>query len=144
MSDTTTDAGGGSKRTYHGSCACRRVRFEADIDLSQGTGKCNCTSCWKRRWWSVKVQPGDFRAMGGEDALSKYRPDATSGGHCKHCGVTPYDFVDAAEWNEGAYVSVNIACLDDLEPADLVAAPVVYMNGRADDWWHPPAETRHL
>ncbi|MCY0989898.1 GFA family protein [Nannocystis sp. ILAH1] len=146
MSDTTKEAGNGSKRTYHGSCVCRRVRFEADIDLSQGTGKCNCTSCWKRRWWSVKVRPADFRALGGEEELSKYRPGAASGhgGHCKHCGVTPYGFVDAAEWNDGEYVSVNVACLDDLEPADLLAAPILFMDGRNDDWWHPPAETRHL
>jgi hypothetical protein len=44
----------------------------------------------------------------------------------------------------GHYVSVVLATLDDLSPSDLVAAPVRYMNGRDDDWFHPPAETRHL
>lgn len=133
-------------KTYQGSCQCRRVRFEADIDLSQGTGKCNCTSCWKRRWWSVKVKPEHFRSKQGEAELSGYKPGSKTGhtGFCKHCGVTPYNWIEAAEWNDGEYVSVNVACLDDLEPAELMEAPIVYMDGRADNWWSPPAETRHL
>jgi len=135
-----------SKRSYHGSCQCGRVRFEAAIDLAQGTGKCNCTSCWKRRWWSVRVQVADFRALSGVEELSKYRPGAERGhgGFCKHCGVTPFGWVDAAAWNDGEYVSVNVACLDDLEPAELMAAPIQYMDGRHDNWWSVPAETRHL
>ena len=35
--------------THHGSFQCGDVRFEADIDLTDGTAKCNCTSCWKGR-----------------------------------------------------------------------------------------------
>jgi len=65
-------------------------------------------------------------------------------GFCRECGVIPYGWVDAAEWNDGEYVSVNVACLDDLDPAELAAAPVSYMDGRHDNWWNPPAETRHL
>lgn len=146
MTDMTNAERASSKKTFHGSCVCRRVRFQADIDFSKGTGKCNCTSCWKRRWWSVRVPLADFRSLGGEEELSKYRPGQATGhgGFCKSCGVMPYSFVDAAEWNDGAYVSVNVACLDDLEPAELMAAPIQFMDGRADDWWHAPKETSHL
>jgi hypothetical protein len=135
-----------TKRTYSGSCFCKRVRFSADVDWSVGTNKCNCTSCWKRRWWSVAVKPENFRSLGGEQELSGYRPGQSHGhgGFCKHCGVTPYAWVEAAEWNDGAYVSLNTAALDDLEPAELLAAEVRYFDGPHDNWWNVPAEVRHL
>lgn len=132
------------KKTYKGSCKCGRVKFEADVDFATAeTHKCNCTSCWKSRWWSVKVKPEAFRATAGESELSKYTP-GKSGGFCKHCGVTPYSYVPAAEWNSGEEFSVNVAALDDLEPAELLGTTVKYYDGKADNWWHEPAETRHL
>jgi hypothetical protein len=48
-------------KTYHGSCHCKRVTFEADLDLSKGTGKCNCTYCWKIRNWSALGKPDQLR-----------------------------------------------------------------------------------
>lgn len=125
-------------KTMHGSCKCGAVKFEADVDLSQGTSKCNCTSCWKRRWWSVKVKPEGFRSLAGEDKLEP------SAGFCRGCGVTPYSQVEAAEWNDGAYVSVNVAVLDDLDPRELMAAPIQLCDGRNDDWWHKPEFSAHL
>ncbi len=135
-----------SKQTYRGSCHCGRVEFEAAIDFSQGTTKCNCTNCWKKRWWSVRCDTEDFRSISGESELIQDSALATSGpgGFCKHCGVRPFSWVDAAEWNSGPSVAVNVAALDDLDPAVLLAAPIQYCDGRADDWWNPPAETRHL
>jgi hypothetical protein len=135
-----------AKKTYQGSCHCGRVKFEANIDFAAGTTKCNCTSCWKKRWWSVKVKPDEFRSKGGEAELSGYRPGAATGhtGFCKHCGVIPYGWVEAAEWNDGPSVSVNVAALDDLDPKELLTAPVQYCDGRNNNWWTSPAETRHL
>jgi hypothetical protein len=128
-----------STRTFHGSCKCGAIKFEADVDFSQGTTKCNCTSCWKRRWWSVRVKPEGFRPLRGEEQLSEQR-----GGFCRTCGVTPYGWVDAAEWNDGAYVSVNVAVLDDLDPRELCAAPLQICDGRNDDWFRRPEFTGHL
>jgi hypothetical protein len=133
-------------KTYRGSCHCGRVKFEADLDLTAGTSKCNCTGCWKRRLWSVRARTEAFRALTGQEELRESRPMSSGGpgGFCVHCGVMPYRWIDAAEWNDGAYVSVNVAALDDLDPAELLAAPVTLCDGRANNWWNVPAEARHL
>lgn len=135
-----------AKRSYQGSCHCGRVKFEAALDLAAGTSKCNCTSCWKRRWWSARCALEDFRSVSGETELVWYRQGTTTGrgGFCKHCGVKPYVFVEKAEWNPTEYVSINLATLDDLDPTELVEAPIQYCDGRADNWWNAPAEIRHL
>ena len=57
--------------------------------------------------------------------------------------------VRAFEWGDieqagGKYYSVMVACVDDLDPAEVLAAPVNYCDGKNDNWWNPPAETRHL
>ncbi|MEO8314263.1 MAG: hypothetical protein ABI645_05655 [Pseudomonadota bacterium] len=42
------------------------------------------------------------------------------------------------------YVSVRLPALDDLPVAELIAAPVHYMDGRHDNWQNPPDEIRQL
>lgn len=134
------------KQTLRGSCLCGRVRFEADVDLTEGSLKCNCTRCFKRRWWTLSVKPDFFRSLGDETALISPEEANNPGRNrfCRHCGVTPYVRIDAADWNDGAYVSVNVAALDDLDPSALAAIPVRFLDGLHDNWWSVPAEVRHL
>lgn len=132
-------------KTYHGSCHCGAVRFEADIDLAAGTGKCNCSICTKRRAWNALIKPEAFRLLAGADALSDYSFAAKQGHHrfCATCGCAPFGdgHVEAIG---GAFVSVSLGALDDASDAELAVAPVRYANGRDNAWWEEPAETRHL
>jgi len=136
------------KKTYQGSCHCKAVTFEADLDLAQGTGKCNCTFCWKKRLWSGgHLQAEDFRLLSGAEQLADYGRSGDWGeGHhrfCMTCGVQTHGHGNI-EAMGGAYISVSVAALDDLPVEDLVAAPVNCMDGLHDNWWNKPAETRHL
>ena len=131
-------------KTYHGSCHCGAVTFEADIDLAAGTTKCNCTSCLKRRWWSASIKPEAFRALSGEDHLSCNNNGREWTSFCTTCGVTPYVRIPAAEWNEGPSVSVNVASLDDASPDEMTSGPVTYCDGRNDNWWVAPEKVQHL
>ena len=136
------------KQTYHGSCHCKAVTFEADIDLEKGTNKCNCTFCWKQRMWNAgQLQAEDFRLLTGAEQLADYGKSGDWGeGHhrfCKRCGIATHSH-GRIEAMGGDFLSVHLAAIDDLPVEDLVEAPTHCMDGLHDDWQHEPSEKRHL
>jgi hypothetical protein len=130
-------------KTYHGSCHCGNVRFAADIDLGRGTIKCNCSVCTKLRFWGAQVEPSAFRLL-SDGELGEYRFLSQRDGHffCKRCGIHTHTTGESARI--GKFVAVFVACLDDVAPEELIAAPVRYLDGRNDVWDRAPAQTGHL
>lgn len=135
------------KKTYHGSCHCRAVTFEAQIDVSQGTGMCNCTICWKQRAWTVRAEPSTFRLLSGETALADYGKSGEWGeGHhrfCSRCGIGTHTHGNIPAMG-GEFLSLRVSALDDLSVEGLVSAPVRLMDGLHDKWDQVPTEVRHL
>lgn len=133
------------KKTYTGSCHCGAVRYEADLDLEAGTGRCNCSICFKRRFWGARAVPADFRLLTAAEALGDYQFGTNSVHHrfCKTCGVASFGDGHIAEAG-GDFVTINIACLDGIAPQTLAALPVHYSNGRDNSWWNAPEETSYL
>ena len=117
--------------TYHGSCHCGAVRFEAGIDLSQGTIRCNCTLCTKQRNWAAIVPSDAFRLLQGAAALAEYRCNTRTEQHffCAVCGVRTFHKGDSPRW--GAYVAVGLNCLDNVTADELASAPIDYLDGRS-------------
>ena len=132
-------------KTYTGSCHCSAVRFEANIDMSLGTNKCNCSICTKMRNWNAIIKPNAFRLLSGEHDLSDYQFASKVGHHlfCRHCGVRSFSRGHVKEIG-GDYVAVQLAALDNAGPLELVKASVRFADGRNNSWHAPPGETRHL
>ena len=126
-------------QTYTGSCHCGEVRFEVDLDLEAGSGKCNCSIYRKTRNWSASVKPDAFRLLSEPSATTDYfRNGMVHWPFCRTCGVRPDGHGDIPEAG-GPFYSVQLACLDIADDV-LAAVPVRYANGRDNDWWHEPSE----
>jgi len=135
-----------AKKTYQGSCHCGRVRFEADLDLSGPTFRCNCTYCTKARNWFATTEPDSFRLLAGESDLADYQfgPKRLLHQFCRNCGVRPFGRLVAEVEGMAPFVAIALASLDDVDPGTLAVAPIQYFDGRNDDFESAPAETRHL
>jgi hypothetical protein len=115
------------------------VRFEVDVDLSAPVGRCNCSLCVKRNATGAIVKPHAFRLLAGEDALGDYSwgPKNAHFMFCKHCGIHTFGRGDMPEIG-GAYVSVNVNCLDGVDPATLKE---IHWDGRHNNWQAGPRDT---
>ena len=132
-------------KSYQGSCHCGAVSHEVEIDLAQGTGKCNCSFCMKTRAWKSFVKPEAFRILSGADHGRAYHkhPEAPIKHFCPTCGVYTHE-MGSADYMGGDFVGVFLASLDNAADEELANAPVRFADGRNNAWQNPPEETRHL
>lgn len=113
---------------------CGAVKFSANFDLAEkGTMKCNCTICQKTRSWETVMSPNDFAIIQGEGDLTKYTYNSQKFPHyfCKHCGVQTH-LTGHIPPMGGDVVMIHVNCLDDVEPRELVDAPLRYFDNLND------------
>jgi hypothetical protein len=132
------------RKTYHGSCHCGAVRFEAEIDLTQSTYRCNCSICSRNRFWAAVIKPADFRLLEGRQELTQYLFNSMQNEHffCRVCGVRPFGRGRSSDDHE--VVGVNIGCLEDATAEELSKAPITFCDGLHDNWQNPPPLTNYL
>jgi hypothetical protein len=131
------------RKTYTGHCHCGAVRFEADLDLSAGTFKCNCPMCITTRLWGAIVRADSFRLLAGEAELVDYQPDNVHHLFCPNCRVRSFGWGESPDLG-GKFYAVRVNCLDGVNVDELVDAPITYFDGTNDHYDSPPAEIRHL
>jgi hypothetical protein len=131
-------------KTYAGSCHCGAVRFEAELDLTQPTFRCNCSICRRTRFWAAVAVPARFRLLQGEADLTRYLFNTRRNEHyfCRHCGVRA--FGHGTETPMGEMYGVNVGCLEAVTDEELAGIPIVYVDGRDDQWQRAPQHFAHM
>jgi hypothetical protein len=132
-----------TSRTYRGSCHCGVVTFEADLDLSQPTFRCNCSICRRTRFWAAVARPEGFRLLTGQGELSEYLFHSRKNQHffCRRCGVRPFGIGN--DTPVGQMLGVNVGCLEGIGEAELSRIPITCVDGMHDRM-EPPEFTSHL
>jgi hypothetical protein len=132
-------------KTHHGSCHCGAVKYEADLDLTQGGGRCNCRICVKTRQWGAMTKPEAVRLTAGDEVLADYEVGGGMGHHrfCRTCGVRVFA-TGHLEQIGGDFAVVYLNTLDDLTPEQFGEIPIKYADGRNDNWWNAPTVTSYL
>jgi hypothetical protein len=132
-------------KTYSGSCHCGAVKYEADMDPSKGTTRCNCSICAKTRAWFAIVPAEHVRVLSGADALADYqwKPPGQAESHlhyrfCKTCGVRTFAYGEPPKG--GPFYAIAVASLDGADPAELTAA-IKYVDGRSGHYDRAPEHT---
>jgi hypothetical protein len=130
--------------TYRGSCHCGAVRFEADLDLSQPSFRCNCSICRRTRFWVAIARPEQFRVIAGESELTRYLFNTRRNEHffCRTCGVRAFGVGN--DTPIGRMIGVNIGCLADVPDDVLARIPITYVDGANERWTEAPSIVAHL
>ena len=130
--------------TYPGTCHCGAIRFEADLDLTQPTYRCNCSICRRTRFWPAVAREEGFRLLAGQSELTKYLFNTRKNEHwfCRHCGVRAFGI--GTETPIGRMVGVNLGCLTDVSDETLSRLPITWVDGLHDRWQDAPAFFAHL
>ena len=115
-------------QTYQGSCHCRKVRFEIEVEPITTAMSCNCSICSRVGWLILGVPGAQFKLLAGEADLSDYQFGNKNIHHvfCRNCGVRAFSHVTTKDGREMR--AVNARCLEGL---DLGAVAIKQVDGKS-------------
>lgn len=98
---------------YIGTCHCKRVCFETELDLGFVIS-CNCSHCQMKGLLLVFVPAERFTLSSEEGELTSYKFNKKVIDHlfCKTCGVE--SFARGKDKNGKDTVAINVRCLEDI------------------------------
>ena len=95
--------------TYHGSCHCGAVKYEADVEIKTVT-RCTCSLCRKKGALLARVDPEALR-IDGEVTVYQFNKRIAKHFYCGKCGIHVFSNPRAAP---DKYV-INVQTLDDYD-----------------------------
>lgn len=114
--------------TYHGSCHCGAVRFEAKCPPITAAMSCNCSYCRKYGGLLTFIPASGFTLQSGQDSLVNYQFNNKVIDHlfCATCGIASFGRGTGPDGT--AMVALNARCLDE---ADLDAIKIHHFDGKS-------------
>ncbi len=116
------------QQTYHGSCHCGAVSYEAKSAPIREALSCNCSMCRRKGTLLAFIPANDFSLKTGEDALTDYQFNKHVIHHlfCRTCGVT--SFARGVKPDGTAMIALNVRCIDEIDP-DAIA--ITHIDGKS-------------
>lgn len=113
-------------KTHQGSCHCKAVRYQAELDLEQPVFDCNCSHCAAKGLLWQFIGADQFKLLSGDDVLTEYRFNRKRLSHqfCSICGVQCFAY---GEKDGRRTVAVNVRTIDDVDLDAFTRTPV---NGK--------------
>ena len=114
--------------TRKGTCHCRAVEFEVDLENGfENVRRCNCSICSRKGAVMAGVPLERLRVTKGEDVLSLYQWNTKVAKHyfCSICGIYTHHQRRSVPTEYG----FNVACIVGVDMATI--GPVGASNGAA-------------
>jgi hypothetical protein len=104
------------QQTYHGSCHCGAVSYEARGEPITQAISCNCSMCRRKGTLLAFIPASDFTLKAADDALTDYQFNKHVIHHlfCRTCGVT--SFARGAMPDGTQMIALNVRCIDEIDP----------------------------
>lgn len=113
-------------KKHQGSCHCKAVQYEAELDLEQPVFECNCSHCQVKGFLLQFIGAEQFKLISGDDVLTEYRFNTQKLSHqfCSICGVQC--FARGEKDGQPTY-AINVRTVDGLDIGALTRTAV---NGK--------------